>query len=371
MTRHAFLFDPESRSLAKQAFDDAALADGEVRIRVTFCTICGSDLHTYTGRRSAPPQCVLGHEIVGLVDGWGGTDIPTDVFEQPLSIGQRVTWAMAVGCGSCFYCTRGLSQKCESLFKYGHESIRQHPTGGLAESCVLIPGTPVIPIPDSIPDAVACPANCATATVAAALRLTRQTHAIEHASAMIVGAGMLGITAAAQLAEAGARSIIVVDRDAKRLQLVQRFGATTILSPDDCDIPQQIKQLTEGRGVDIAFDFAGFLPAVECCLESIRIGGLALLAGSTFPSDPLQLSPETILRRMLTIRGLHNYITEDLVEAVRFLEAAQIKYPFAELVSQPYPLDQAEQAFEFALAERPIRAAIQLGDGSQLDLATE
>ncbi|WP_436717170.1 zinc-binding dehydrogenase [Roseiconus lacunae] len=364
MNRTAILFDAASKSLSTTQLPDAPLADGEVQIHVTCCTICGSDLHTFTGRRSAPPRCVLGHEIVGTIDRWGGSDPPQDIRGRKLVAGQRVTWAMAVGCGTCFYCRHGISQKCESLFKYGHETLRQHSTGGLSETCVLVPGTPIMPIPDSLDDTIACPANCATATVSAAMRLTLQTHPIEDATAMVIGAGMLGITAAAQLADRGARKIIVVDRDSNRLQIVGRFGATDTLVPEpSTDIPAAIRQRTEGRGVDIAFDFAGFLPAVENCLQSIRIGGVAILAGSTFPSEPLKISPETILRRMLTIRGLHNYITEDLEDAVNFLERTRQRYPFHELISSPFSLNQIEDAFAYAIDEKPIRVAVRM-DGS-------
>ena len=139
----------------------ATLRDGEALVRVTCCTLCGSDLHSYSGDREVLTPTILGHEILGTIEAVGG--------RTPLAIGQRVTWSIAASCGECYFCRNDLPQKCERLFKYGHEQMsEEHPlSGGLATHCHLAPGTTVVEIPSGLPDEVACPANCATATVAA------------------------------------------------------------------------------------------------------------------------------------------------------------------------------------------------------------
>lgn len=362
MSALAFEFDSEQQVFAERRFTlPEVLRPGEVLIRVTCCTICGSDLHTFCGRRSAPKSCVLGHEIIGTVENWCGHDPPNDFHGNRLSKGQRVTWAMAVGCGDCFFCERGISQKCESLFKYGHQSPSgMVPTGGLSEYCVLVPGTPIFQIPDSLSDEVASPANCATATVAAALRLVAESQAIQNSSVLIVGAGMLGLTAAAMLNDAGAKQIFLTDNLNERLQWGASFGATHCLQSGESErLFELIEAETTGRGVDIALDFAGALSAVETAVNSLRIGGYALLAGSVFPMQDFSISPETIVRKMLTIRGLHNYSVNDLDNAIKFLERAQTDYPFHDLVGETFPLELTPEAFECAHKQRPIRVAIK------------
>ena len=274
-------------------------------IRVTCCTICGSDLHTFTGRRSAHDRSVLGHEIIGEVVCWGGDQAPRDYFGEKIRPGQRVTWSMPVGCGGCFFCRNALSWKCDSLFKYGHEPCGDGiPTGGLSTHCRLIPKTPIFPIPDALPDEVACPANCATATVSATLRLVAQTHPIRGASVVITGAGMLGLSAIVQLVDLGAKEIIAVDPHSDRRELARTFGATlTVDSNSPGDVEKSVLAKTDNRGVDVAIDFSGISSAVETCLKHLRIGGCVLLAGSTFPSESLKLAPEQIVRRMITLRG--------------------------------------------------------------------
>lgn len=360
MRGFAIEFDAQSQGFSRREFTvPQELSPGEVLVRVTCCTICGSDLHTFCGRRTAPRNCVLGHEIIGTIDAWKGPT-PEDVEGRKLSVGQRVTWAMAVGCGDCFFCNQQLSQKCERLFKYGHQSpTGEVPTGGLSQYCILVPGTPIFGVPESLSDFVACPANCATATVSAALRLISQTHTIEGSSVLVVGAGMLGLTAAAQLSVAGASQILVADPDLKRLELGRSFGATECIDSKDVNsLSTAIDLVTKGRGVDIALDFAGVLPAVETALNSVRVGGCVLLAGSVFPMDELRISPETVVRKMLTIRGLHNYGLTDLKQALKFLERNQTRFPFHNLVNAIFPLEQAEKAFEVGRDLRPIRVAI-------------
>lgn len=360
MTDYSMQFDQASRTFSQHEFTLSKLQPGQVLIEVTCCTLCGSDLHTYNGRRPSPAHCVLGHEIIGKVAAWGGNETPKDYRLNELQIGQRVTWAMAVGCGNCFYCLNNLSQKCESLFKYGHEPGAEIPTGGLSSRCVLVPGTPIFSIPDVLSDEVAAPANCATATVSASMRLIEETHAAAGATILIIGAGMLGLTAAAQMSTANAANIIVVDPNADRLKPAASFGAThTICTTNSQEIQAILADVTNGRGADIAMDFAGVTPAVQTCIDSVRTGGCVLLAGSVFPAEPLSLSPESLVRRVLTIRGLHNYLASDLERAIDFLEQNHDRFPFHELVASTFSLADTQRAFEHAETSRDIRVAVR------------
>ena len=92
--------------------------------------------------------------------------------------------------------------------------------------------------------------------------------------------------------------------------------------------------------------------------ERIRIGGTAVLVGSVFPAPPMPLEAEWIVRRNLTLRGIHNYAPVDLREAVSFLAAHHTKFPFADLVRDTFPLERAEEAFRFALDKNPPRVGI-------------
>ena len=178
-------------------------AGAEVLVEVIACTLCGSDLHTMSGRRIEPVPTVLGHEILGRIVAFGPAAARRDAAGQPLGLGDRVTWAIVASCGECFFCRRSLPQKCERRVKYGHEALapRRDLTGGLAEHCVLAPGSAIFRVPDRLPDEAACPANCATATVAGAIEAAGD---LAGRSVLIMGCGMLGVTASAWAASLGA-----------------------------------------------------------------------------------------------------------------------------------------------------------------------
>lgn len=352
----AAIFDGPGVPLRVEPVARPTLRAGEALVRVTLCTVCGSDLHTFSGRRKEKTPCVLGHEPVGVVEEVNG-DLRT-VDGEPVNVGDRVVWAVAVSCGGCFFCRNGLPQKCASLRKYGHEAITPQcgPVGGLATHCHLLAGTAVVRVPAELPDAVAAPAGCATATVAAVLRAAGVQ---EKAPAVVVfGLGMLGLTACAWLDALGLTAV-ACDVSAARLTQAARFGARHLAKPDA--LAELVLSLTNGRGADAAFELSGSHAACTAALDVLRTGGTAVWAGAVSPTDAVPLLPEAVVRRCLTLTGVHNYAPGDLADAVRFLAANHTRYPFAELVPPPFALADVNAAFRFAERERPVRAAVECG----------
>ena len=354
----AAVFLGANRPLEVQTFPLPPLGSGEVLVRVSCTTICASDLHTVHGRRPCATPCVLGHEIVGTIAGFGPDVSRTDLAGHPLAHGDRVTWTLAASCGSCFFCQHGLPQKCDSLFKYGHSARLSERvfSGGYAEYCILVPGTGILRLPATLSDELAAPANCTASTVAASLRLVAVTTALRESVVLVLGAGALGLTACAMLHAAGAREIICCDQDAARARRALDFGATRGVTPEE--IHEALAGLTDGRGADVAMEFTGSSDAVQTAIDALRIGGTALLAGTVLPVPAVALDPEQVVRRMLTIRGLHNYAPEDLVTAVRFLNEAQHHYPLASLIAETYPLAGINEAFAAAGKRPGFRIAV-------------
>jgi alcohol dehydrogenase len=353
----AAVFDGPGRPLTIRSFPLPEPGEGELLVRVRLATICGSDLHTVEGRRVVPCPSILGHETVGTVAALPAGPTPVDFSGHPLALGDRIVWSVLVHCGNCFFCTADLPQKCEHLFKYGHESLGPDGGlhGGLATHCVLKRGTVVLRVPPGLPDAVAAPAGCATATVAAALR-----HAGDLAgrSVLVQGAGLLGLTAAAWARQRRASHVIVCDVHEQRLGLARTFGATHVLQADAPDIRQRIRDLTDGRGVDVALEMSGAVQAVLDGIEALRYGGHAVWIGSVFPAQAPGFCPERVVRKHLTIHGVHNYRPDDLQAALAFLASHHERYPFANLVSRPYPLDAIAEAFTAACGGTVTRVAV-------------
>jgi alcohol dehydrogenase len=350
------VFDGPGRPLRRVDVVPPVPAKGEVLVRVLACTLCGSDLHTWAGRRHEPCPTVLGHEILGRVESLpAASPSPATWDGRPLTVGDRVVWAVAVGCGTCFFCLRDLPQKCTRLLKYGHTRFAGPGDlrGGLATHVLLAPKTAVFHVPDGVPDDVASPAGCATATVAAALR-----HAGELAGAavLIFGAGLLGLTAAAMARSRGAQAVIVADPNPERLARAESFGATAVAGSGELEAV--IQAATAGHGVDVAVELSGSPEAASDAVARLRVGGRCLWVGAVFPSRPVALIPETIVRRHLLIQGIHNYHPRDLADALTFLKDYHHSFPLRQIVGAPVSLADADAAFGRAHDAKTLRQLI-------------
>ena len=328
----------------------------EVLVAVSACTLCGSDLHTLRGRRLEPVPTILGHEILGRVAALGPEAPSRDAAGRPLRIGDRVTWGLVASCGQCFFCDRSLPQKCVRRLKYGHEPLRHgcELTGGLADFCLLQPGTAIFRVPEPIDDETACPANCATATVAAALELAGP---LAEQTVLVMGTGMLGVTAVAWARSLGA-AVVACDQDADRRFLAQGFGAVLAEPPES--LSSAVEQLTGVRGVDVALELTGAPEAFEGLFSQVRVGGIVVLVGSTYPSRPAAIELEQIVRRCLTLRGIHNYAPAHLQAALAFL-AEHPELPWASLVAGWRSLDEVEAMVAQGLPPGRLRLGVRPG----------
>lgn len=326
------------------------LGPGEILVELSLATLCGSDLHTLSGQRLEPTPAILGHEGVGAVAGLG----PDAGRGASIQVGDRVTWTIADSCGSCPACAvNGLPQKCERLFKYGHARLDDGSglNGCYASHIVLRAGTAVVPVPAGLSDAVVAPANCALATVINALEELPTCR-----SALIQGAGLLGLYACALLAERGVERVYCADVDEGRLEWARRFGAIP-LGGDAAGYGRLAA--AEPRGVDSVLEVCGAAAVVEPGLGALRTGGQYLFVGLVHPDSALELTAEQVIRRCWTLRGFHNYAPRHLEQAIAFLAATAESYPYGELVSPPLPLADLQDAVALAGTRQYLRIAIR------------
>jgi len=339
------------------AVPGVCLGDGEVLVQVELATICGSDVHTVDGRRSAPVPLVLGHEYVGRVAAVRGE--PRAVDGAKLREGDRVVWSIFASCRSCDRCRRGLPQKCRSLLKYGHERVAPHweLTGGFGTHVHLRAGTAIVRVGEELPAEVLAPASCGTATAWAAVDRADQIIDVDSAVVMVMGAGLIGLTATAIATDRGAR-VIVADPDPRRAEQALRFGAVAVVDPSDPDQLSTAMQAAGAVEIDVVIEASGATEAVRSAVALVGIGGVVVLVGSVFPSDPVAVDPERLVRSLITIRGVHNYAPRDLAAAVSYLRTRAATRPFAQLVGSRYPLHQLDIALDDARSQRAVRVAI-------------
>lgn len=351
----AFVFRGGPDPFALQSFDVPTLGPDETLVRIEACTLCGSDVHSVEGRRKVATPTILGHEIVGRIVAWGDRVAATDSAGEELVAGDRIVWGVVAACGDCFFCRRDLPQKCSDAVKYGHEAITNEYalSGGLAEYCVLKKGTAIVKMPETIPLAVACPASCATATVASAMEAAGD---LRERNVLILGAGMLGLTACAMARSSGAAAVTCVELDEKRRSRSIDFGATHTSAPES--LLPLAATVTNGHGFDAAIELSGANACFEIAYEAVRTGGTIVLAGAVFPNPAVSLELEQIVRRNLTLHGVHNYRPSHLVDAVNFLDEYHTVYPFSDLVSRWMPLEECAEAFVSAHDKRHIRVGV-------------
>jgi putative phosphonate catabolism associated alcohol dehydrogenase len=330
-------------------------------VRNEYATLCRSDIYTFTGMRKEKNPTILGHEIIGCIDSLGHQAPMFDLKGNSLKVGDRITWAIFASDPESEFSKRGMPQKAADLFKYGHEQITEDSNlhGGLSEFTILRKNTPIIKVDEAIPLKVAAIINCAIATVAGAIRVSGD---LKGKKIMICGTGMLGIIACAMAKSNGASFILAVDTNEERLNIAFEFGADENIAINfgQNNLQELYKEKTgKTIDVDILIDFSGSPDAMENSIETLGIGGTAVFIGATFPQRKIQLDAEQIVRRLITIKGLHNYNEQDLLSAVEFIEKNHLTYPFEKLIYEGFTLATANEAFKQAIDKNNFRVGIK------------
>lgn len=327
---------PHRSSLTDQT---PSLGPNELLIQMSMATICGSDLHTYEGRRPAPTPCVLGHEGIGVIIGIGSG-------RDPFLLGKRVTWTLTDTCGCCAPCQEwDLPQKCHSLLKYGHSSINDGSgfEGCFASHLILRGGTEIVILPDKLPDAYVAPANCALATMVAVVeKIPPQAKKV-----LIQGAGLLGLYGTALLRHRGVAEILVSDPIPTRTDLISHFGGKEFTMADDHE-----------KTFDAVIEVAGVPEVIEEGIRLLRPGGTYVLAGMVHEETRFEICGLDLVRGCVSMIGVHNYAARHLSQGIDFLASTQNDFPWEKLVSPPLPLSKIDEAFALAQTRKWARVSV-------------
>ncbi len=276
----------------KFSYEDVAVPEigaQDVLIRVKACGICGSDVHGMdgsTGRRI--PPIIMGHEAAGVIERVGA-----DVSEW--KVGERVTFDSTVVTRQDFYSQKGTFNLSDYRKVLGVScgEYRQH--GAFAEF-VAVPESVLYHLPDSLSFEKAA----MTEPVSVAFHATNLIPNEINDSAVVVGAGMIGLFVIQALRLKGYGTIIAIDLDQSRLDMALEFGADYALKSGD-DTVEQVKKLTHGRGADAAFEVVGLTPTVNLAISAVRKGGRVGLVGNFSPKVELPL--QAVVSRQITLYG--------------------------------------------------------------------
>ena len=334
-----------------------SLKPGEILVRTLYTTLCGSDIHTYCGRRQEPPKVVLGHEIVGEIVAIEPSHSGKDFRGSVLAVGDRVTWAIFNVPAGVVAPRIDIPQKSDGLFKYGHVLAEGDDifSGGLADYCILRDHTAVIKVSSELSVKVSATISCAHATVAGALRVA---DSLAGKRVLVFGMGLLGLSCLAMCKEAGASWIGAVDTNEDRLKWYKDFGATAAYNISNHSADDGLPW----PEVDAVFDMTGDSAAMKLGIDSLAVGGCAVWIGAVFPNSPVAVDAQKIVRKVLQIKGLHNYNYDDFVQATSFIENHYGDYPFDALIEKEFDLEEIEEAFQYATLHKPVRVGIQINN---------
>lgn len=334
--------------------------EDEALVRVRMSTICRSDIHSYQGHRPNPCPGVLGHEIIGTVVELG-QKITRDMRGDELAVGDRVTWSEYFIPGANYYAdVLDLPQKSPGVDKYGHRAAHSDPHfhGGFAEYCYILPRSWILKLPPQLTDEEATPINCGVATMMA---VTEAAQVKVGQAVVVQGLGLLGLYGAAIAKARGAAWVIGFDTVAQRRELSRQFGVDVALDPTalgEAALIQKVRDFCRPDGADVVIEQCGAPEVIPAGLQMLRAGGTYVLGGVVNPEAFVQVDANLILRKLITLRGVHNYHPRNLVEALDFVVANRGRFPFHNLVQGKYRLHEVDQAMADAAERRVLRAAI-------------
>jgi S-(hydroxymethyl)glutathione dehydrogenase/alcohol dehydrogenase len=325
---------------------------GEVRIKVSACGVCHTDLHVIKGEVRFPLPGVLGHEVSGVIDAVGPS-------VQGWEVGAKVVASFIMPCGRCVACAQGRDDLCHTFFEmnrlkgtlYDGESrlrrkdgsaLTMYSMAGLAEYAI-VPVTDVFAAPGNVPLEDACILGCAVMTAYGAVK--HQALLRPSQSLAVIGLGGVGSNVV-QLARAfGAGEVIAIDVRDDKLQAARALGATQAINARTADPVAQVMALTRDQGVDVAVEALGRPETVTQAFRMTRDGGRAVVIGIADGQATAPIEITRLVRRGITLCGSYGCrVRTDLPELIRMTEAGQIKV--TEPISRRYALDQVDEAYQ-------------------------
>lgn len=317
-----------------------ARTDAEsILVQVKAVGVCGSDIHAYRGTQpfQTYPR-VLGHELAGIVaESKGG-----------MEKGQPVTMEPLIRCGRCYPCRQGRYNCCTDL-----RVIGVHTDGGMCE---------FIPVPEhllfSLPKNIPLDQGALCEPMAIACQAIRRSKLTPGLTALVIGAGPIGLVVM-QVAKAKGAKVFISDIDPGRLELADRLGADAVINPKEASLERRLQALTGGEGANVVIEAVGSETTIRQAIDVVSAAGRVVLVG--LYGGEIALKPISLIRKELDVVGSRNS-SGAFPEAISLMEKGRIN--LAEMITHRFALEEAPEVFR-GIEEgriRPIKAVLLPGD---------
>ncbi|MGC8832599.1 MAG: zinc-dependent dehydrogenase [Armatimonadota bacterium] len=344
----AAVYEGIEQIIVREVPDPSVSPDYPLKIKVDACAICGSDVRTYHhGKSNVVPPQIIGHEVAGTV-----VEV-LDGFKSPFSPGDRVTVAAVVSCGECYYCRRGIQNRCENFTAIGYE----HP-GGFAQYMVVPSKMVLDGSVNRIPDHVAAKHACIAEPLACVINGQELSSVGLGQNVVIIGAGPIGCMHVALAKALGAAKVILCEVSQPRLEMAKAFGADVYINPANEDAVQRVKEETEGRGADVVIVAAPSGAAQEQALRmAAKRGRVNFFGGLPKDKPTITLDSNLVHYNELFVHGAadstprQNRIAAELIASGRINAQA--------LVTHTVPLEGITEGIGIAERGEGLKVVVE------------
>ncbi|MFJ3766347.1 Zn-dependent alcohol dehydrogenase [Streptomyces sp. NPDC090082] len=283
---------------------------GEVLVRLRASGVCHSDLHVLVGDWEVPSPMILGHEGAGIIESVGD-GVTT------LEKGDHVVLSWTPSCRRCRHCISGRPVLCDMVSEHSANHLsfdgRTRITSGSGEDVysfaglgtfgeyALVPEAGAIAVRADAPFPQAALVGCAVTTGVGAAVNTAGVRPSD--TVLVLGCGGVGLNAIQGARLAGARKIIAADISDEKLEQARVFGATDLVNNGREDFADRVRQLTDGRGVEIAIEAIGLPRTIEAAYEVLARGGTAVVAGQVADGLKVSIDPFVMSDQELSLIG--------------------------------------------------------------------
>lgn len=333
--------------LETREIDMPVLKGNEVLVKLEYVGICGSDVHYLEhgkiGDFVVDGDFILGHECAGVVAGIG-----PDV--KHLKVGDKVALEPGQTCGQCEFCKGGKYNLCPDV-----EFLATPPYQGCLMNYIAYPETMAFRLPDCMDTKV----GSLVEPFAVGIHSARLGGVTMGSSAVVLGAGCIGLMTLAACKAFGAGDVTVVDVLDNRLECAKKLGATRVINAAKQDVEKELMAFTGGKGVDIVFETAGVSQTIEQTPYLVKSGGVIVLIGMA-PTDIIPFNIAKILSKEARIETVFRYrnIYPQAIDAITNGTAK-----IADVVTHEFSFDEAAKAFDFVINNKGdvVKAVIRIG----------
>lgn len=318
----------DKRKMVIEEVPTPTAGPGEVVLKTKYVGICGSDLHLYiTGL--LPPDTIMGHECAGVV-------VEVGEGVEGWEVGDRAGVRGGMSCGTCFWCRTGHSNICREETGIGLGDM----PGGYAEYLRAFP-----PMMVKVPDGVSLSDASLLDPFSTAYRGIRLSNFKMRETALVMGAGPIGLCTIQQLKLAGARLVIATEMVEKRAEAAKQCGADIVMNPND-DVLGRTEELTDGIGIDYVFECVGVPDTTQEAFRLVRRAGRVVLVGVCM--EPATVLPVLWLIKEISMQTTMGFDRQEFETSMELIHRGALKTDG--LITETVPLEGLPDAFERLLS---------------------